>query len=147
MRLRGIISFFLLIGFAVIGAFVYLKFNEKKDFYTVDGRSWNWGEISGSRAIIVYVDKNELEPLIPWLHYWSQRPDMKFVGLVNYSALGENEFNLKVAQLKDEHIVVLKDFDSSPFALMPMAQTPAVYSIETNKVAQGPFYYYYEAPC
>ena len=72
---------------------------------------------------------------------------MKFVGVVNYSALEENEFNLKIASLKDKNILVLKNFDSSPFALMPMAQSPAVYSIETNKVAQGPFYYYYEAPC
>lgn len=147
MTFKRIIIFFLLLAVASISILSYLVQTKKKDFYSIDGRSWNWGDLAGSRAIIVYVNKEELDPLIPWLHYWSQRSEMKFVGVVNYSALEENEFNLKIASLKDKNILVLKNFDSSPFALMPMAQSPAVYSIETNKVAQGPFYYYYEAPC
>jgi hypothetical protein len=111
--------------------------------HSVDARSLNWDDYPGKCALIVYVELDDWEALEPWLIYWQKNKEVKFIGIVDYAGLNTVKLSQKILALRKHHnIVVLKTFDSSPYALMPMEKSPAAYIIGENKIAEGPYYRY-----
>ena len=114
------------------------------DFKNADGYAWQWEDKVGTWAIVVYLEPRDWDALEPWLVYWSKKPALKFIAVVDYTGANQGFFKDKIETLKCPCVQLLDKFDSSPFAVMPMSHAPAAYRIDPNKIAQGPFYRYCE---
>jgi hypothetical protein len=139
-------KFWFIFLFLPLSFCAYLFFQPTKEFHSIDGKAWNWKDYPGQYAIVVYVQLNDWEELQPWLIYWSKKKSCKFIGLVDYLGDQSELINQHMTQLLSHKIFLLKKFDSSPYALMPMVDTPAAYLIDNEKRAHGPFNRYSDVP-
>ena len=127
------------------GSIIYRGIHPEKDlyrFHTVGDQYIQHNPAIDGKILFIYLSERHWDSIVPWLNYWSENKIFGSIFIVQYDGEQTGQWSQDLRKLGLKNVSILSFLDSSPYGFYPMAQSPALYVIETDCTVSGPVYRY-----